>query len=205
MEQKVEHAMLEAAAASQEPPLKRCHGGILPPMGRSPLGVKRALFEGWLRQQQRVSDALDPLRLEQKDMAKRKLEINRLTRNFNADLEHLSEEERSQVKEGRTRFLLGKFWGLMHEEDRPWHYHTILHLCCHLPKLTRDFYRKLKPASMQRILSRRAQLEKLVKECGQGVEEEQRRLRRLETEVRVMRLLSFSPFLPFPFHPSLLI
>lgn len=81
LEEEVEHAMMEEAAASQEPPLKRCYGGILPPVGRSSLGIKRAIFEGWLRQQQLEADALDSLEKQAKrEKAQRRLELNRLTR-----------------------------------------------------------------------------------------------------------------------------
>jgi hypothetical protein len=57
----------------------------------------------------------------------------------------------------QPQFLLSKFWGLMNERDRPWHFEAVVHLCCKLPKPARLFYRRLKPSTLQRILARRAQ------------------------------------------------
>ncbi len=64
------------------------------------------------------------------------------------------------------QFLVGKFWDLMHEKDRPWHYEAILHLCFYLPKPAKVLYRKLKPSSMQRILATRARVRR--EETGLG-------------------------------------
>ncbi len=54
--------------------------------------------------------------------------------------------------------LLGKFWGLMHERDRPWHRAAVIGLCVLAPPATRKLYRRLKPSSMQRVLARRSQV-----------------------------------------------
>lgn len=57
-----------------------------------------------------------------------------------------------------AQLLLGKFWGLMHEADRPWQREVVLHLCCTLPPEARRRYRALRPSTMQQLLSRRAQV-----------------------------------------------
>lgn len=52
----------------------------------------------------------------------------------------------------------GKFWGLMREKDRPWQKATIIHLCFGAPPGTAMLYQRLRPATMQKLLARRAQV-----------------------------------------------
>ncbi len=51
-----------------------------------------------------------------------------------------------------------KFWDLMNERDRPWHYDTILHLCTALSPYTCRTYSSVTAGTMQGILSQRAQV-----------------------------------------------
>jgi hypothetical protein len=52
----------------------------------------------------------------------------------------------------------GKFWGLMREKDRPWQKATIIHLCFETPPGTAMLYQRLRPATMQKLLAKRAQV-----------------------------------------------
>eukprot|EP00967_Tisochrysis_lutea_P028109 scaffold32683_cov20-Tisochrysis_lutea.AAC.2 len=56
------------------------------------------------------------------------------------------------------KLRLRKFWGLMHEADRPWQRPLIIHLCCSLPSPTRKLYRRLKPSTLQHLIAQRCKV-----------------------------------------------
>lgn len=64
----------------------------------------------------------------------------------------------------RMQLLLNKFWGLMHEADRPWHRPLLIRLCCQLPVDTRRAYRAIKPSTMQHLIAVRSKV-RLVCTC----------------------------------------
>jgi len=86
--------------------------------------------------------------------------LNLLARRPWAPTQELSWEEQEYVEEERLRLRLRKFWGLMHEADRPWQRPLIIHLCCSLPSPTRKLYRRLKPSTLQHLIAQRCKVEK---------------------------------------------
>jgi hypothetical protein len=56
------------------------------------------------------------------------------------------------------QLVLSRFWGLMHEADRPWHRPLIIALCLRGHPTSRRLYQALKPSTLQRIIARRAQV-----------------------------------------------
>jgi hypothetical protein len=51
-----------------------------------------------------------------------------------------------------------KFWDLMHEADRPWHYKAVMHLCTRLEPFSCAAYSAITAATMQSVLAQRAKV-----------------------------------------------
>eukprot|EP00198_Chlamydomonas_reinhardtii_P007843 XP_001697180.1 predicted protein [Chlamydomonas reinhardtii] len=68
------------------------------------------------------------------------------------------------IERSRMKIRFRKFWDLMHERDRPWHYGAVLHLCTALPPYSCERYAAVTAGTMQRILARRAKAERGVRE-----------------------------------------
>ncbi|KAG2431798.1 hypothetical protein HXX76_009293 [Chlamydomonas incerta] len=76
----------------------------------------------------------------------------------------LDEETLQDIERTRMKIRFRKFWDLMHERDRPWHYDAVLHLCTALPPYTCERYAAVTAGTMQGILARRAKAERAVRE-----------------------------------------
>ncbi|KAG2454461.1 hypothetical protein HYH02_001480 [Chlamydomonas schloesseri] len=76
----------------------------------------------------------------------------------------LDEETQQRIERSRMKIRFRKFWDLMHERDRPWHYDAVLHLCSRLPPYSCGRYAAVTAGTMQRILARRAKAERVVRE-----------------------------------------
>ncbi|KAG2494131.1 hypothetical protein HYH03_007769 [Edaphochlamys debaryana] len=80
------------------------------------------------------------------------------------DVGALGPERAAAIERERERVKFRKFWDLMHEQDRPWHYDIVRHLCTELSPYSCKAYMAVSAGTMQRILAQRAQGEKAVHE-----------------------------------------
>ncbi|KAG1678878.1 hypothetical protein FOA52_003546 [Chlamydomonas sp. UWO 241] len=167
---------LQASAVLLRPVVRRCYGGPAP-FGLGMGVVKPLEAAAWLR------PLPDPRADAREQRKRRRMQLLQLTRSFGAPLDGLSEEEREQVLRGRLKFLLSKFWGLMNEADRPWHFDAVMHLTCRLPKPSRLMYRRVKPSTMQRLLARRERVERAVVGACEDAHKEQRWINRWQAQV----------------------
>ncbi|PNH04698.1 hypothetical protein TSOC_009103, partial [Tetrabaena socialis] len=77
-----------------------------------------------------------------------------------------------------------KFWDLMNERARPWHFDAVLHLCAELSPYSCSRYAEATAGTMQGILAQRAMVEKEVRDWRQQVGQLRWRLTRAVTQMQ---------------------
>eukprot|EP00195_Chlamydomonas_chlamydogama_P010468 CAMPEP_0202899258 /NCGR_PEP_ID=MMETSP1392-20130828/7543_1 /ASSEMBLY_ACC=CAM_ASM_000868 /TAXON_ID=225041 /ORGANISM="Chlamydomonas chlamydogama, Strain SAG 11-48b" /LENGTH=307 /DNA_ID=CAMNT_0049585391 /DNA_START=173 /DNA_END=1096 /DNA_ORIENTATION=+ len=126
---------------------------------------------------------MNPSTAAKQEKARQRSLMYQLTRNYSLPLDGLDEATQHQVQQARLKRLLHKFWGLMTEAGRPWHYDTVIHLCCRLPKPARQHYRRLKPSTMQRMIANRMMVERELRAAAHDASKLMSTIKHLQRQV----------------------
>ncbi|GIL77023.1 hypothetical protein Vretimale_3259 [Volvox reticuliferus] len=92
------------------------------------------------------------------------------------DEQQLGPERTSAINRTRLQVRFKKFWDLMHERDRPWHFDVVVHLCTALSPYTCERYNSVTAGTMQGILAQRAKAERAVRDLREDCRTLRRRL-----------------------------
>ncbi|KXZ41874.1 hypothetical protein GPECTOR_255g641 [Gonium pectorale] len=154
-----------AAAALRVP--KHAYGGP------EPFGTGAALLR-WEREA--GSLLYDHLRAEREKEWKRLRHQLIIDRSRALDPGELGPERAAEIELTRLKAQFSRFWDLMNEADRPWHYGVVVHLCTELSPYSCERYRSVTAGTMQGILAQRAKAEKAVRELRNDCARLRRRL-----------------------------
>ncbi|GIL58642.1 hypothetical protein Vafri_13646 [Volvox africanus] len=92
------------------------------------------------------------------------------------DEQQLGPERTSAINRTRLQVRFKKFWDLMNERDRPWHFDVVVHLCTALSPYTCERYNSVTAGTMQGILAQRAKAERAVRDLREDCRTLRRRL-----------------------------
>ncbi|GLC76352.1 hypothetical protein PLESTF_001770300 [Pleodorina starrii] len=88
----------------------------------------------------------------------------------------LGPQRTQEINLMRLQVRYKKFWDLMNERDRPWHFDVVVHLCTALSPYTCGRYFSVTAGTMQGILAQRAKAERAVRDLREDCRTLQRRL-----------------------------
>ncbi|GLI59622.1 hypothetical protein VaNZ11_001488 [Volvox africanus] len=92
------------------------------------------------------------------------------------DEQQLGPERTREINRTRLQVRFEKFWDLMNERDRPWHFDVVVHLCTALSPYTCERYNSVTAGTMQGILAQRAKAERAVRDLREDCRTLRRRL-----------------------------